>query len=289
MATSILTGKKGLIIPIVAALLAVVLTYQYIRQKERDLGFMAQGLPVLMAKKDIPKNTRLDESLVEVSTIPRRFVQPGALNAIDAAIDQVTTVPILKGEQVLGTKLISFGVETGLAIKIPQDYRAVTMATDDISGVAGLIKPGNSVDVLGTFEFGDRDKSNQRTYTLLQNVLVLAVGQDLGPVSDAVRAQKLQEQNAQGLGSMDQNMRRLNYASRQSNVTLSLSPQQAQSLVLAQEAGRVSLVLRPMFQSDKKASIAPTGVQELLGVKEKVFFRPQPAWREIRGTNVGGR
>jgi len=281
VAGSILAGKKGIVIPLVLAVLAVLITYQWLKQKERQLLLRGQPVPVLVAVKDIPRMTKIDKGLVAVRRVPRQFLQPGALTSIKEALGQVTISPILKGEQILGTKLVAPGVETGLAIKVPKGMRAVTVATDAVSGVAGLIKPGNYVDVLGTFEFGDGKKSDQKSFTIFQNVLVLAVNQSVGPESEVARARTMAERVKGGGGGVTAFLRR----PRASTVTLALTPAQAQALVLAQNTGRLTLTLRSLFEGRGQQPLAPSTLNSVLGIQEKVMFVPRP-WHEIRGTRV---
>ncbi len=283
MARNLFSGKMGIIIPAALAVLAVLLTYQYIHQKERELGFLAEPLPVLVVTQNIPRLTRLDQSMLAVEQVPRRFVQPGAITAMADAVDQVTIVPILQGEQVLGTKLVSYGMETGLAVKVPRGLRAVSIRVTDESGVAGLIKPGDFVDLLATFEFGSFDKSDQKTYTLLQSVLVLAVEQNLGIESDVATAMRARDQGNQERGFFVARAQSgpISKADRPT-VTLGVLPEQAQGVVLAQETGELYLSLRSMFEDRVAVSLSSTGLKELLGLQEKVYVTP-PRWREYRG------
>jgi pilus assembly protein CpaB len=276
MTKSLFSGKKGIIIPAALALLAVLLTFQYIHQKERELGFLAEPLPVLVINRNVPRLTRLDRTMLTVEQIPRRYVQPGALSAYEDAVDQVTIVPVLQGEQLLGTKLVAYGIETGLAVKIPKGLRAVTIGVTDESGVAGLIKPGDFVDVLGSFEFGGRDKSDMQTFTLYQSVLVLAVEQHLGVETDA--AKSIERSLIEQRQIREQRLMRKD----RPTVTLALLPNQAQGLVLAQETGYLYLTLRSMFEERVAVTLGSTGLKELLGLKDKVYVTP-PRWREIRG------
>ncbi|WP_152555232.1 Flp pilus assembly protein CpaB [Desulfonatronum thiodismutans] len=280
MAKSVFSGKMGIIIPAALALLAVLLTFQYIHQKERELGFLAEPLPVLVVNRNVPRLTRLDRTMLTVEQIPRRYVQPGALSAYEDAVDQVTIVPMLQGEQLLGTKLVAYGIETGLAVKIPKGLRAVTIGVTDESGVAGLIKPGDFVDVLGSFEFGGRDKSDMQTFTLYQSVLVLAVEQHLGVETDA--AKSIERSLIEQRQIREQRLMRKD----RPTVTLALLPDQAQGLVLAQETGYLYLTLRSMFEERVAVTLGSTGLKELLGLKDKVYVTP-PRWREIRGEREG--
>ena len=288
MAKSILAGKKGIIIPLALGLLALLLTYQYIQQREAALGLLAEPVKVLVVKKDVPRLTLLDETMVEVVSVPRAYRQPAALTEIKEAVNQVTMAPILKGEQVVGTKLAAYGLETGLAIKVPKGFRAVTVAVNQVTGVAGLIRPGNYVDVLSTLEFGNLQKSDQRTYTVFQNVLVLAVDQNLGPESEAAQAMTMAERKkAEERGDIAPSGQAIGPGRRQAaaTVTLALPPPQVQGLVLAQASGSLTLALRSSFEGREAQQLGPANLMNILGVQEKIMFQPR-TWREIRGTET---
>ena len=198
------------------------------------------------------------------------------------AVDQVTIVPILEGEQVLGTKLVSYGLETGLAVKIPRGLRAVSVGVTRESGVTGLIKPGDFVDLLGTFEFGSMDKSDQRTYTLLQGVLVLAVDQNLGIESEVERAMGVAPEMESPRGLFGGGAQLGSLRMERPTVTLGLPPDQVQRVVMAQESGYLYLSLRSMFEDRVAVQLESVGIKELLGIQEKVYVTP-PRWREYRG------
>jgi pilus assembly protein CpaB len=103
---------------------------------------------------------------------------------------------------------------------------------DSISGVSGLLTPGDRVDLLGTFPVSSKEELipdasgggsvGYVTMTLLQNVTLLAVGQQLSSVS------------------AQQDGRRNNY----STVTLSVTVDEAELLTIAQTRGKLMLLLR---------------------------------------------
>jgi len=97
-----------------------------------------------------------------------------------------------------------------------------------------LLKPGDHIDILVTFDavMGDNRKEKV-TATILQNVLVLGVGADLGQGMSA--AQLKQKQKA---ASADQAF------SDKMGVSLALNPNEAQYLALSQQQGQVSIVVR---------------------------------------------
>ncbi len=250
------------------------------------MGLRAEPVKVVVAKENIPRLTRLDETLVEEREIPREFVQPGALGGLKEVLRQVNTAPILKGEQVLGTKLAAYGVETGLAIKVPKGLRAVTIAVNYVSGLAGLIKAGDLVDVLGTFEFGDTRRSDKRAYTVFQDVPVLAVDQNLGIESEAAKAlTKAERERGEGALPTGGGAPIGREPKGAASVTLALAPAQVQGLVLAQATGELHLALRSTFEVRETAPLPPATLGKLLGTDDKIMFQIRP-WQEIRGTEA---
>ena len=54
------------------------------------------------------------------------------------------------------------------------------MLFTEVKGVAGFVKPGDHVDILGTFELGhDGGQTSRKTRTVLQDVRVLASAQTM--------------------------------------------------------------------------------------------------------------
>jgi pilus assembly protein CpaB len=167
-------------------------------------------------------------------------------------------------------------VGRSLATKIPRGMRAVSLAVSDVTGVASLVAANNYVDVLATVKLGSGlGSSNQRTFvtTLFQNVMVLAVGSDLGEVRNTTPEENAMEALAR------QEQRRF------STVTLALSPQQAQDLVLVQDIGDITLALRSFRDENETAAIPRSSANAVFGVPEgEVVPRRMPSWQEIRST-----
>jgi pilus assembly protein CpaB len=90
--------------------------------------------------------------------------------------------------------------------------RAITIPVNTVSGLSGMIKPNDRVDIVGTFSVG----SKIITRILNQNVTVIAVGSRFGNNSEE------------------------NYGS----VTLKVSPEEAEILTFAERHGDLRLLLR---------------------------------------------
>lgn len=125
--------------------------------------------------------------------------------------------PVAASEPILDGYLAAPGSGIGLTTKIPEGMRATSVKSDEVVGVAGFLFPGSHVDVLVTFR-SDRTPAPE-TQIVLQDVEVLTIGQKLEPDPQG----KAETVNA---------------------VTLLLTPEDAQKLVLASTQGSIQFVLR---------------------------------------------
>jgi pilus assembly protein CpaB len=172
--------------------------------------------------------------MIDTKIIPNQHVTPQAVTSLDRITGMVTVAPILKGEQITLTKLSSNPRPEGggLAGITPVGKRAITISVDNVAAVAGLIKPGDYVDVISLIGVpmrtaDDKIETQIVVLPLFQNVLVLAVGRDTGsPKKEGGRYQKEGEDAG---GSL---------------ITLALSPQEASLIAFISEQGRIRLILR---------------------------------------------
>lgn len=210
--------RKMLILSGAAGLLAAVLAWAWFSQKGRALDEMSAPAPALVASGHIASGARLDKTMVELKQIPRAFIQPGALKAVAESDGQVALAPFAPGEQILANKLTTTGI--ALALAVPPGKRAATLAVDPASSVAGLLKPGDLVDVIATVE----ESGVPRTFAIIQASVVLAVGKVFG--SQAAPSEG-------GLSSPSGD-----------TVTLAVSPYEAEQVTHLELVGRIKLVLR---------------------------------------------
>jgi len=278
-------GRAAIVLSVAMGLLAVVLMSVYISGRERSLLQMSSMKDVLVANQDILKGTAVDERMLQRIQVPAKFVQPNAVADPREIIGRVVAVPVPRGAQVLGTYLEDAG-RTALAYEVPRGRRAITIAISDITGVGGLLRPGNFVDVFGTFEFGRPigqsggriQYADERTEArlLMQNVLVIAVGQEHQAAMQATAAAEAQAKEDGGSPPTQ-------VQARSTNVTCLVDPLQAQQLVLAQEIGTLTLALRSNLDAGQVVDLGTLDPLGLLNVQIPIKPRGAPAWREIRG------
>ena len=154
---------------------------------------------------------------VKLAKVPAEGFPKGAYSKVEEVLDRGVISNMLLEEPILEGRLAAKGSGLGLATEIPVGMRAVTVRVNDVANVAGFVLPNMHVDVLvtGRPPGGDGDM----TTTCLQNMLVLSSGTTLQP-------------DARG------------QAINAPTVTLLATPDQAETLTLANVDGHIQLILR---------------------------------------------
>jgi pilus assembly protein CpaB len=125
---------------------------------------------------------------------------------------------IARNEPILRDKVTGPGQRATLSTVLGPDKRAVTVRVDDVRGVAGFIQPGDRVDVV-LIRAGSESKTGESySDVILQAAKVLAIDQITGERTEQATIAKA--------------------------VTLEVSAEDAQKILLATNIGRLSLVLR---------------------------------------------
>jgi pilus assembly protein CpaB len=161
----------------------------------------------------------------------------GGFAKVEEAAGRVVLYPLPKGELILERQLAAAGSGAGLTAKIPPGMRAISVRSDEVVGVAGFLLPGTHVDVLMTYH--SMTAPEPQTLTALQDVVVLAAGQQIQPQADGK--------------PISVNV-----------VTLLLKPEDAEKLVLATSLGGIHFVLRNGADGGQALS-PPVGLTQLAG------------------------
>lgn len=231
--------KKGAMVPVILAIFAASIYWWVLTSKERAIVKAQEPAQVLVAKYDLPARTILKEDLVEIVQMPRQYLQQDAqeirsASDIKMVANLVTAVRIPKGNQITLSSLVSLSPEAGLSVKVPPGFRGCVIPAE--SDLLRLIKPGDRIDVLVTFEatMGDNRKEKV-TATVLQSVLVLGVGANLGQGMSSIQAKAKAEQAAADQAFSDKGV-----------ISLSLNPNEAQYLALSMKIGDISIIVRAL-------------------------------------------
>lgn len=232
-----------LISGVVLAIVALFMVKVYLDQQRRSIEeteaikfkkLQANQSSVLIAKDNIPKGVMVDEGSFETKIMLNQYVQPGAVTNLNRIAGMVTIAPIVEGEQVTLSKF-AYAKESGdLSQATPAGKRAVSIAVDSISALAGMLKAGDHVDVIAVIPQAIQGADGKNTTQLVtlpifQNVLILAVGQQIGNLSKAETARFKRMEEKQETSPM---------------ITLALNPQEASLMAFVQEQGKIKLTLR---------------------------------------------
>ncbi|MBL8175707.1 MAG: Flp pilus assembly protein CpaB [Bryobacterales bacterium] len=223
--------------------------------KRPDQGEMKD---LVVAAKPLSVGITVKPTDVKVTKVSNDQFPKMGFSKVEEVIDRPVVSNILLDEPLLEGRLAARGSGLGIAPIIPVGMRAVTVRVNDVVGVAGFVMPGMRVDILVTGRPPGNHDNNSKTVTVLQNILVLTAGTTIQP-------------DARG------------QAINAPNVTLLVTPDQAELLTLASNEGRIQLVLR----NGSDQSIERTAgrqVAELYGVAPKqqqaaAAPRPRPVKR----------
>ncbi len=190
-------------------------------------------IKVVVAAKPLQYGVALTPGAIKEIEWPADAIPAGAFRATTDLITsegaRVVLTSIALNEPILPGKITDPGQAASLSALLEEGYKAVTVRVDDVLGVAGLITPGDRVDVLWTRVQGQGAQADE-TYTevLLRGVRVLALDQK---VEDANRSDK-----APG-----------GYAKA---VTIEVSTLQSQKVALATSTGKLFLALQNVAEDN---------------------------------------
>lgn len=239
--------RRNLILGLIALVLGASAAYValgYLRGARAAIVAENEPVEVLVVKKDAPQGLSAEEMVsrgyVELEAVPGRFVPGDALSSIRPVENQVLAVPVSAGEQLTEGRF-TFAEEAGLSYTVPEDLVALSMEADDVSGVSGLLRPGDNVIVFASFK-PEGGLNAARTETLIPKARVLAVGSSVSAVAEEIAA----ESDGGVLGARAS-------SAAYSTVTLALRPEDAARVVFARQNGSLQLALIPQTAPDGPA------------------------------------
>ncbi len=247
-----MSNKKVLLLALICGLLAAVALNFYLKSV-KEAATRVKTKKVAVAAARIPDRTLVTPEMISFKDIPVEYIHGSAVREANQVIGQTTRAEIEAGEQILQSKLVpKEGTGITLAYTVPPGLRAISIAVNEQSGVAGMLNPGDRVDVMGTvdIEIPSPDPNvntvkKTMTHLILQNVQILAVGKNY---TNPDAQQKDKKDQAQGGGD---------------TVTLAVPADKMQFLVAVNDKGKLTLALRS--PADKSEEVRPAmDAQQLL-------------------------
>lgn len=174
-------AKRTLIVAgaVVVAAIAAFANYAYLSSVQDRAYDNAERVRVFVVAQDIEKGVpgeqALQEERIRSDEIPREF-RPGTAITDTATIRGKVALSNLSVGQVVvdGMFVDPVVAQVSFSQRIPLGQVAVTVSVGQVEGVAGLLVPGDRVNLLVS------DQAGARRY-LYQNVNILAIGSSAAP------------------------------------------------------------------------------------------------------------
>jgi len=207
------------------------------RQLRDFYGADAQTTLVLVAARDLEMGQSLMTEDLKVEEVPVRWRHPMTVDESDheQVVGLTLSQPLVAHQPLLWSDLDTTTADGLLSTSVQGGLRAVSVPVKQADAMGGLLRPGDAVDVLATY---DKPGIGQVTTTLLQDVLVLATGRALHP------------------GQEDDGFR---------NITVQVTPHEAELLFFARRRAQLGLTLRNPADRDAVEDLPEVVFKDMAG------------------------
>jgi pilus assembly protein CpaB len=233
--------SRMLIIAVVALILSGGIWYIAYNLLKAKLKPAEVTVQLVAAAKKLELGTAITKDDIHLVDWPKSTPVEGSFNDPDKVIGRALMTAVQVNEPILESKLAPKEAGAGLTAVIPPGMRALSIQVNSVIGVSGFVMPGSRVDLIliatPPSDVKGSRKDEVASKIILENLEVLAAGQNV-------------QRDVEGKPQTVQ------------DVTLLVTPEQAQKVSLATQGGRIQLALRnPM---DKEAAEPPLSIQSEL-------------------------
>jgi pilus assembly protein CpaB len=231
----LLTAAIGM--GLAAAFLMNKAVQQRMAQLDEQARLGHEMVDVVVANRDLGKGDVLSSEVLAVRQIPKQYAHAAAVSPANfAQIENARLqVPIQRGEALLTAHIDGLGSRVFSTI-LKKGMRALTFEVDEISSTAGMLRPGDRVDLIYSVKTQDQTPGGGERilFPLLSDVSVLATGQSVT------------KQDAKGAER------------RYTNVTMEVSPENANRILLAKSTGELTAILRSPDDEKQNGAVVLT-------------------------------
>ncbi len=215
-------SPKSLVLLAIAlgcGLVASIAISQVIDSKNQAV---VETVPIYVAMQNINLGDPVDDTMVSLQEWPKDKVPVGAITAWEDIEDRRPRATIFEGEPLLDGKFLDRGQTQDPISSIPPGMRLKTVSVDARKSAAGLLSPGDRVDVQIFVHRNERENiPHPFTKIILQNIRVFAVDQAVQRSADGTEARTVAK-----------------------TVSLIVTPSQANKMTTAENLGELSLIPR---------------------------------------------
>lgn len=172
-------GRILIFLGIVLGLIVFVAVFFVLSQPRGEVK-QVETVPLVVALQEIPERTQIQAPWVGLRPFLKESEPTGAIRKLDDVVGKTTITRIYKDEPILDAKIAMTTTLYGIPYMLPEGMVAVAFPLSDLSGVAGAIRAGDTVDLLLSLdvpaEVGGAGGGRRTTQLTLQDVTVLHVG-----------------------------------------------------------------------------------------------------------------
>jgi pilus assembly protein CpaB len=218
-----------LVLALGCGLVASIGISQVLERNHNQAGDV-ETAPIYVAVHNINLGDPIDASMVSLQEWPKDRIPPGAVSQLDDLKGRRPRTAIIQGEPILDGKLLKPGQLSDPITSIPKGFRLKTISVDATKSAAGLLSPGDRVDIQVFVKLGSHNGAdNAKSKVILQNIRVFAVDQTVQRSRDGGDEHTIAK-----------------------TISLLLTPEQATKMNLAEHMGEISLI--PRNPDDEEAA-----------------------------------
>ncbi len=285
-----MADRRVLILALLLGAAAAGLSVAFLSSQARSTSVSQTtgSVPVIVAETDIQVGTRVTDEMLGVRNQPLAAVASDVFRDSERglAVGQTARYPIAKGEQVGRTRLVGAPEVGAISFQIPPGKRAFTMPVNGTDSPAGLLVPGDFVDIVVVGQVkemvgpGILDRAVSISSPLGTLVTRDANGVQRPAASDPLTTKQVVplsavNADAEIVVTLLQNIQVLSidrsfvpngvpYDSTTrgapppsaGTITMALTPEQSQLMWLARQHGKMTLTLR-RFGENEPSDVAP--------------------------------
>jgi pilus assembly protein CpaB len=219
------------------------------------------GIPVVFYRANTAKNTRLGPDDVFIANVPKgtKAADGDALHMLDRALGRITKTTLKSGMAVREKDLLEFGEALpDLSDRLPEGHRAITIDVEGATTGGKRLAEGDRIDISLTVEGTHPDLGEVTTKTLLKDILVV----------ESILDRPLQRGSRRANGIVTE------------GITVAVTPEDANKLVVAERTGTLKAILRSSKDvGNADADAKAINRRELLGLKLIPAPKPQKHFR----------
>ena len=150
--------KRSYLVVAGLALLAFILTFAL-------LSGVVVPKPVVVARLDLTAGTRLTADLLAVRTLPGSAIPDGAYTTLAEAEGKVLTTARVAGDPITAYVAGESTASSGIPAQLSENTVAISIRVDQATGLAGVLRPGQTVSVIAIIDPGVIQQSALQSVT----------------------------------------------------------------------------------------------------------------------------